>query len=271
MSADPDRSSRPPRPARSPGPGDLPRPSGDALPVGYYHEVLLRGGPVRRAWHVHKFQRVIDCLPPGPGLSILDVGCSAGSFLSLLDGERFARQVGVDIEPDQIAYAQARFGTPFRRFVHIPSVAELDQAGDGFDCVTLIEVIEHLQPHEVEVLLAKVAELLKPGGLLVITTPNYTSLWPVLELIVSWVSEVAYTEQHVTRFTFFDMMKKLRRLRPAIGDELQLEMKTTSHFLSPFLAAISMRLADRVARWAAPRSWRFPFGNLILMTLRKRS
>lgn len=255
------------------GPHDLhghPMPTPDPLPVGYYHEVLLRGGPVRKAWHAHKFQRVIDCLPARDGLSILDIGCSAGSFLSLLEPPRFARQVGVDISGEQVAYAETHFGTPYRRFVHIPSVAALDTVGGGFDCVTLIEVIEHLQPHEVEVLLARVGKLLAPGGLLVVTTPNYTSLWPLLELVVSWVSEVAYTEQHVTRFTFFDVMHKLRRLRPAISDELELELKTTSHFLSPFLAAISPRLADTVARWAGPRAWRFPFGNLILVTLRRR-
>ncbi|MEN6405245.1 MAG: hypothetical protein ABFC77_02115 [Thermoguttaceae bacterium] len=63
---------------------DLARFNYDAIPLGYYQQVVETGNPIRRAWHLQKFERVIECLPKTPGQSILDIGCFAGTFLSTL-------------------------------------------------------------------------------------------------------------------------------------------------------------------------------------------
>jgi hypothetical protein len=83
---------------------DLPRTGYDyeAIPDGHYDRVLREGNPIRRLWHLSKFERVLDQLPPHPGQSLLDIGCFAGSFLSLADSERFSEQRGVDVLPAQI-------------------------------------------------------------------------------------------------------------------------------------------------------------------------
>src|SRR4030095_16274105 len=96
-----------------------------AIPVRHYHRVMESGNPVRRAWHLLKFRRVLDAFPPGPGLALLDVGCSAESLLSLADETRFSRQLGVDILPEQIQFATEHFGNERRRFKTIGSLAEL--------------------------------------------------------------------------------------------------------------------------------------------------
>src|SRR5260370_886519 len=72
------------------------------IPLGYYDELVRKGNPVRRLWHLSKFERVLDYLPDAPHQSILDVGCFAGTFLALIPEERFERQIGVDILPDQV-------------------------------------------------------------------------------------------------------------------------------------------------------------------------
>ena len=242
-----------------------------AFPLGYYHQIMQGGNPIRRAWHLQKFRRVLDCLPPGPGLSLLDIGCFAGSFLSLLDETRFSRQVGVDVLPNQIEFANAHFATPHRRFVYAPSVDDLDLAGERFDCVTLIEVIEHLNEREAGVVLAKAAELVRPGGQLILTTPNYTSAWPLLEIAINKMSEFSYEDQHITKFNYFNVLAKLKRLHPAFTDKFDLEFKTTTHFVAPFLARISLNLADQVSRWRNHRAWRHPFGNLLLLSFKRRA
>src|SRR5437868_4012685 len=71
------------------------------LPEGFYQDVIEHGHPVRRAWHLQKFERVIECLPQRKNQAILDIGCFAGTFLGRLDGEWFSRQVGVDIVDKQ--------------------------------------------------------------------------------------------------------------------------------------------------------------------------
>ncbi len=242
-----------------------------SFPPGYYHEVIQTGSPVRRAWHLQKFGRVLDCLPQGEGQSLLDIGCFAGTFLSMADERRFSRQLGVDILPEQVDYANARFATPHRRFRCIASLAALEAEGEKFDCVTLIEVIEHLEPGEVATMLERAESLLKPGGTLVITTPNYASSWPLLELAVGALSDVSYEEQHITRFTAFDMVGKLGRIWPGFARAFEVEFLATTHFVAPFLAALSPSLSDRAASMIRHERWRFPFGNLVLLKLRRRA
>jgi 2-polyprenyl-3-methyl-5-hydroxy-6-metoxy-1,4-benzoquinol methylase len=241
----------------------------EQIPIGFYDQVLRRGNPIRRLWHLSKFERVLDYLPETPQGSLLDIGCFAGSFLSLVPESRFPRQVGVDILGPQVEYARARYGTPFREFRHVAGIERLQDVTERFDCVTLIEVIEHLAPDEVHGIFAHVARLLAPGGRLVVTTPNYASSWPLLETLLERFSDVKYEEQHVTKFTYFDVERKLRDLYPPFASEFQVELKTTSHLLTPFLARLSFHAAHKLSRLIPHRYWRFPFGNLVLLVARR--
>ena len=242
----------------------------ESIPVGHYHQVMEQGHPVRRAWHLLKFTRVLEALPPGPGLSLLDIGCFAGSFLSLCPESRFSRQLGVDILPEQIAYANEHFGTPFRRFQHLRSLAELEGLPDTYDCVTSIEVIEHLEERDIQALIDGAADRLNPGGRLVLSTPNYASTWPLLEVLLNRVSDVAYDEQHITRFTYFDCDEKLRRIAPRLAGEFTLEFKTTTHLVAPFLAFAGVERSRQLSTFVEHRTWKVPFGNLVLMSWQKR-
>src|SRR5713101_9346921 len=96
------------------------------IPIDFYDAVLRGGNPVRRLWHLAKFERVLDCLPAREAGSILDIGCFAGSFLSMVPESQFGRQLGVDILGSQIEYARARYGTSFREFRHLHDLAGLE-------------------------------------------------------------------------------------------------------------------------------------------------
>lgn len=242
----------------------------DLIPVGFYHHVTESGNPIRRAWHLQKFERVLDCLPRGPGLSLLDVGCFAGTFLSRLPRDRFSRQVGVDILPSQIAFANERFRTDYREFVAIPSLRALLEMEEQFDCITVIEVIEHLTDQEIRHLFKSLAARLKPGGKLVISTPNYLSAWPLIEFLLNHLSDVSYEEQHLNKFRYSNVEKSLLRLYPPLNDEFRWLFKTTTHFCSPFLAWISLGFAAKVSRLLPHDRWRFPLGSLILLQLERK-
>jgi 2-polyprenyl-3-methyl-5-hydroxy-6-metoxy-1,4-benzoquinol methylase len=101
---------------------------------------------------------------------VLDVGCTGGFFLAVLS-EEFDKY-GVEIDRQAVAYARRHY--PFGHQVLPVPVTEAPWPAGSFDLVIMRGVIEHLpNPEEV---MAKVSELLKPGGFFyVAATPNVDS------------------------------------------------------------------------------------------------
>ena len=163
-----------------------------AIPAGFYDEIHQRKAGVRFFWHDLKFRAVAARL--AGATRVLDVGCGPGTFIgNHLDG---VDCLGIDFSAPQIDYASRRYGTAGHRF-STQSLAGLDAS---FDAITMIELIEHLPPAEVRRLLAEARGLLSPQGRLVVTTPNYRSLWPVIEWGVNLVSSVGYEQQHINKY-----------------------------------------------------------------------
>lgn len=241
------------------------------IPVDYYDRVFYDGPPVQRAWHVQKFDRVRDCLPKIKGQSILDVGCFSGTFLSTLDGSNFATQLGVDILESQINFARQRYGSEFRNFYLVPDISDLQEslpkAEKKLDILTAIELIEHLPESVISKLFDQAALILKSGGKMIFTTPNYLSAWPLIEVCLNYFSPTNYSEQHITKFNWLNIEGKLRSIYPDFDRKFRVELKTTTHFLAPFFAFISFEYSRKISRSVDHRSWRFPFGNLIMVVL----
>jgi 2-polyprenyl-3-methyl-5-hydroxy-6-metoxy-1,4-benzoquinol methylase len=211
----------------------------DAISPGYYDLVYQRGQGVQWFWHHHRFGVVTEGLPDRPE-GIIDLGCGPGTFLGNLQ-KPFAKALGIDLAGPQIAYAQSRYQRPGLEF-RAGDVTLLDRA-ERFDAAVSIEVVEHLRPEDTRAFLASIHDLLKPGGTLVLTTPNYRSFWPLIEWLVSRIGPVDYLEQHINRFN-------ARRLRREVEQAGFVDVRTqTFYVIAPFLAGISGRLADRVLRW----------------------
>lgn len=108
------------------------------------------------------------------GLDALDIGCGGGILAEPL-ARLGACVTGIDAAAEAIDVARrhARAAGLTIDYRH----ATTDRlAGEGrqFDLVTCMEVIEHVA--DVPLFLAGIAELLRPGGLLVFSTPNRTAL-----------------------------------------------------------------------------------------------
>jgi SAM-dependent methyltransferase len=98
---------------------------------------------------------------------VLDVGCGRGDALVALR-DRGWQVRGVDFDPDSVAVARAR-GLP----VDIGSLPSQGYADESFDVVTMSHSLEHL-PDPAGVL-SEVRRILRPGGRLVVVTPNAAS------------------------------------------------------------------------------------------------
>lgn len=209
----------------------------ESIPVGYYDEVFRRGQGIQSKWHHLKFRRVAEELDGYE--RVLDVGCGPGTMIGSIAGDR--EFVGTDLSTRQIDYARATYGSESRRF-YARTPASLPDEEGPFDAVTLVELIEHLDPAVVEVTIDEALERLRPGGKLVLTTPNFRSLWPLIEAVINRVSDVTYDFQHINKFH-----------RGRLGDLLRSHGLTSVHvepylFAAPFVASLGWDLSDRMAR-----------------------
>jgi 2-polyprenyl-3-methyl-5-hydroxy-6-metoxy-1,4-benzoquinol methylase len=209
----------------------------ETIPGGYYDAVYRRGRGIQSKWHHLKFRRVVEEMEGRP--RHLDVGCGPGTLIGLLD-DRFS-STGIDISTTEIAHARREYESESKRFFAVSPRALPDDSRD-FDVATVVEVIEHLAPADVDDVLRATIERLRPGGKLVVTTPNFRSAWPLVEMLVNRFGQVKYASQHINRFT-------PRRLRQLLhGLELE-HVRVHSYLaLAPFAAPLGWRLPDLLAR-----------------------
>ncbi len=106
----------------------------------------------------------------------LDVGCGDGRLMSLLAG-RIGRIVGLDHQLLPLRFARLLISQANVSLLqHDVLLAPLPFAANSFDLVTAFDVIEHIPLEAVPALLSECQRVLKPGGKLVLTTPNRDNL-----------------------------------------------------------------------------------------------
>jgi ubiquinone/menaquinone biosynthesis C-methylase UbiE len=99
------------------------------------------------------------------GKEVLDAGCGVGYGIRLLAEHDPARLVGVDISAEALSQASADEA----EFVEA-DLRELPFEADSFDVVVCFEVIEHVEGHDR--VLDELRRVLRPGGTLLISSPN---------------------------------------------------------------------------------------------------
>ncbi|MCX6628358.1 MAG: class I SAM-dependent methyltransferase [Candidatus Solibacter sp.] len=98
----------------------------------------------------------------------LDVGCAHGPMLRCFR-EKGWRAYGIDVS-ERAAQRAREYGTVWVGDVH--TLLE-EQPGSRYDCITLVDVLEHLaSPSRV---LWNAARVLKPGGVMYLEVPNSES------------------------------------------------------------------------------------------------
>ena len=106
-----------------------------------------------------------------PDLRVLDLGCGEGRFTAEI-ASAGASVVGADVA--QAAIDRARARSPELEFARVEIDGELPFADGAFDLVWASEVIEHVS--DTARWLSEARRVLKPGGVLLVTTPSHGRL-----------------------------------------------------------------------------------------------
>ena len=133
---------------------------------------------------------------------MLDVGCGSSRIIGALP----PGSVAVDVLLRKLRYDR-RFGRPRVQ----GSGFSLPFADASFPCVLCSQVIEHV-PKESPIL-GELVRVLRPGGRLVLGTPDYANWeWVVTEWLYGKVAPGAYADEHIAHYTREELVGRFAAL-----------------------------------------------------------
>jgi SAM-dependent methyltransferase len=122
---------------------------------------------VREIWYEH-YHRYVFAREHVAGLKVLDAACGEG-YGSYILASVAASVKGVDVSGQAIDHARTRYAAGNLEFV-VSDCLELPFGDDEVDCLVSFETLEHLEDHER--LMTEFRRVLKPGGFLMISSPD---------------------------------------------------------------------------------------------------
>jgi cyclopropane-fatty-acyl-phospholipid synthase len=131
----------------------------------YSCAIFCRGATTLGEAQEEKLETVARKLDLKPGERVLDVGCGWGAFPLLAATKYGAEVVGITLSPPQAEKARQRAeaaGVADR--VEIRVMDYRDLAGERFDAIASIGMVEHVGAAQIDVYARTLAGLLEPGG-----------------------------------------------------------------------------------------------------------
>lgn len=136
---------------------------------------------------------------------LLDIGCSTGVFLNMAKAAGW-KVLGLDLNEDVVESAKREYGIDAK----VGTLDSMKFPSGHFSAVTLFDSIEHMgNPGNV---LTEIYRILRPGGLLLLTTPNISGLLPTVtyqifgKLLNAW--EHPEPPGHLYQFSW-DTLKRI--------------------------------------------------------------
>jgi dolichol-phosphate mannosyltransferase len=151
---------------------------------------------LQRYWQRARFRHVTELIDGhGP---VLDVGCGSSRIIASLP----AGSVAVDVLLRKLRYAR-RFGKALAQ----ASGFALPFADNAFPCVLCSQVIEHV-PKDSPIL-NELCRVLRPGGRLVLGTPDYANWqWVWIERLYAMVPG-GYADEHIAHYTRAELIQTM--------------------------------------------------------------
>jgi 2-polyprenyl-3-methyl-5-hydroxy-6-metoxy-1,4-benzoquinol methylase len=235
---------------------------GDTVKIAgdYQYEALNNGPGFQRAWHREKLILLNSWPHARKGDKGLDVGFGSGVSSAHL-ADMGCQMWGVDSNPDAVAFAQETFKSKNCKFT-LGQGDDFD-LGETFDFVISLEVIEHLYENQIQALLGSMFKHLRPGGHLLLSTPNYRGTWPIIEKTCDRFASLPQMDgdQHVTHFHRSNLKDTVKR---AGFTEIKISTFCT---VSPVIGSIVPKSQSALAK--LEKSLHLPFGNLLTCTATK--
>lgn len=180
----------------------------------------------------------------------LEVGPGSGIYLPQL-ASLYQDVVGSDIEIAYLAHADLQRATLPNLSLVLDNICDTHLPPNSFDCILCTEVVEHIADSAAA--LRGMRRLLKPGGVLVLSTPQRFSpleltakiaFLPGIIDVVRWIySEPILETGHINLMTAATVQKQLKEA----GFGIERQYKTGMYV--PVLAEFGGTIALRCEQW----------------------
>jgi len=191
-------------------------------------------------------RRLTSIVRPQKHWSCLDIACGYGNLLAYLRAKGITEYIGIDTSADAVAVASKEFGT--NRVQQADVFGYLASNRNSFDLISAIDFIEHVTKDEFYELLDMTFSALKPGGLILLRTPNANGLFGMAARYNDITHEVCFTPGSIA-----DALSSGGFEIRAIWEDLG--RPTSALQLMHWLAWKVVRVAIRCANAAETGSW----------------
>ncbi|AJY43872.1 methyltransferase domain-containing protein [Burkholderia humptydooensis] len=134
-------------------------------------------------------------LPDSQEARVLDMACGGGKLLYFFKRMGYRKVCGVDTSPEQVRLSRQVTADVMQEDV----LDFLEDRPQSYDLVTGLDIVEHLHKPEVLRLLDTCHAALKPGGRLVLQTPNADSPWGASSRYGDFTHELGFNPNSLSR------------------------------------------------------------------------
>ena len=176
------------------------------IPPDYQEKALNGSNFIQSNWHANKLYVVNKLINITGKERVLDLGTGSGNF-ELAFANHVAEIVGIDYNSDAVKYLQEKLRNHNISNVKLinEDIRNLENVLDRsnkFDLIVILDVIEHLDYKDANILVHTLNNYLNKNGLVLVITPNYKSPWPLIECFLDTFKIVPTlaSMQHLTKF-----------------------------------------------------------------------
>jgi ubiquinone/menaquinone biosynthesis C-methylase UbiE len=199
--------------------------------------------------HIHRYNEALLHIKPDD--IVLDIACGTGFGTAIIAGKTSGQVIGGDIAPEAIEECKDRWKKNNLEF-RVLDGTRMEYPDHFFNKIVSFETIEHTGQYRE--MIAEFARVLKPGGLLILSTPNRE---------VSSPDGIIVNPFHIQEFTCDELRQLLENSFPRVEltgqryrryDKKSLRRKTGKFFEKLFLSFGIRKL---------PYGWRSGFMKIV--------
>lgn len=153
----------------------------------YQYRAIRSSNFLQANWHKNKFFVLKKLIKFSKNMNVLDLGTGSGNF-EIIFNKRVRKIVGVDYNNEALLFLNSYLTRHNIKNVNLlqADIRKLTRSKNlpKFDLITIIDVIEHLDDSDSNKVVRSLRKLLRKGGKVCVITPNYRSLWVVIEWVL---------------------------------------------------------------------------------------